>query len=234
MRWSIRVIHMLYIFVYRYLNYCICLQNSPMLFILCRLFSGKRRWHCTCFSLSTASDGRRFPLLYDWTCTVTLICICTRMAYMSCIFNYINVWYIYIDIRSIIIYNTLICIHMLSHLHTHTSAVFFSQIQQCMEPLSLHDSFCLVSGTLVTKKANRWNAFWRFSPKGFGIHCQFFFFWLLFAKPKIVGLLSLWCFYFKASDSKVRCGFFDVSTCRFTKSRRCQCRPRLGESAASC
>lgn len=128
------------------------------------------------FSLSTASDGWRFPLLYDWTCTVTLTCICTRMAYMSCIFNYIHVWYILIYVVLLYIYNTLICIHMLSHLHTHTSAVFFSQIQQCMEPLSLHDSFCLVSGTLVTKKANRWNAFWRFSPKGFGIHCQFSFF----------------------------------------------------------
>lgn len=73
---------------------------------------------------------------------------------------------IYIYIRSIIIYNTLICIHMLSRLHTHTSAVFFTQIQQCMEPLSPHDSFCLVSGTLVTVATKQIDGMlsW-FSPK---------------------------------------------------------------------
>lgn len=136
---------------------------------------------------------------------------------------------LYIYIRSIIIYNTLICIHMLSCLHTHTSAVFFTQIQQCMEPLSPHDSLCLVSGTLVTKKANRWNAF-LILAKGLGIHCEFFF-WLLFAKPKIVGLLSLWCFLnLRHPIPKVRCRLFDeTKPCRLTKSRRCQCRPRLGE-----
>lgn len=63
-------------------------------------------------------------------------------------------------------------VHMLSHLHAHTSAV-----HTCFQPdsamygtLSLDYSFPLVSGTVVTaatKKMNQWNAFWILA-KGLG------------------------------------------------------------------
>ena len=85
----------------RYYIYYIRLQNSPMLFILCRLFSGKRRWHCTCFPCrqQVMKHGSLCYMIAHVQCLYTMQCthvITPTRSYISCAYlfsaRFCNVW----------------------------------------------------------------------------------------------------------------------------------------------